>query len=149
MHPDRVQSIYAINNTIGVSTVVYCGYSALSIPLGIIAELKQRADEYGEIQVVKKKKPELPGMLGDGVRFAEHSPLFGLVAQLRGVDNTGKLVVELDQMLGSARSITVARSDVGAIISKSDGTARPLEPTTGEEGHLPTNGGSLSPGGTS
>lgn len=122
MVPGKAQSIYAINNTIGVSTVVYCGYQALPIPLSIISHLKQKADESGEIDVPKNKIPDFPGKPGDKIKFAEHSPFSGLIAQLMGLDNTGKLVVEVEQMLGSARLMTIARSDVGAVIRKDGST---------------------------
>ena len=125
-------SFYNINSTIGVSTVVYCGYQALSIPPSIIQELKERANNEGEVYLGKKPEPPFPGKVGDKIKLAEHSPLFGLIAELRGVDKSGKLVVKLEQMLGAEREILISRTDVGAIISREDGASRPLEPTTGE-----------------
>ena len=111
-------SFYAINNTFGVSTVVYCGYSALSIPKMIITEIMDRADENGRIFLDTEDKPPFPGKAGDWLKFREGSPLFGFITELRRVDNSGRLVVQLNQMLGSDRLVTVHRDDVGEIIPR-------------------------------
>lgn len=137
------QSIYSINNTIGVSTVVYCGYEALSIPQAIVAELMRRADQNGEIEM-QKGKEVFPGKKGDKIKFSESSPLFGFIAEIQRVDITGKLVVVLDKMLGSEREVLVNRADVGEIIKQNlDISSRP----EGLESGFPANGGSLSAGG--
>lgn len=109
-------SIYNINNTIGVSTVVYCGYEALSVPVAIINELRGRADANGEIPDESSGPRVFPGKVGDRVKFLEGSPFFGFMAEIRRIDTTGKLMIELDQMLGSQREILVNQTDVGEIV---------------------------------
>lgn len=137
------QSVYSINNTVGVSTVVYCGYSALSIPEVIITELKGRADKDGEIDM-GDKKPGFAGKIGDRIKLKEVSPLSGLIWQIRGVDKSGRLMIELENSMGAGR-ITADPSLVGEILG--DSTSRPIEPT-GREEPIPANSGSL-PGGDS
>ena len=142
MNGNPTQSFYQINNTIGVSTVVYCGYSALEINQRIIDEIQARADASGEIY--EEKKPEtFPGRAGDLVKFKENSPLFGFIAEIKRVDTGGRLMVELDKMLGSARDVAVSALDVGQIIHRpKDSASRPLEPT-GRGIYIPASGGSL------
>ena len=137
------QSFYSINNTIGVSTVVYCGYNAFEIPVKIIGELQERADESGEIDMGKKKIPDFPGKPGDKIRFSDKSPFFGLLAELKRVDINGRIVVELEQIFGASREISIKRTDVGGIIPRESPDQRPVEPTT-QEDVLPANGGSPS-----
>jgi hypothetical protein len=114
---------------------VYCGYEALSIPENIIAELRGRGDSDGRIRGVGEKEPEFPGKIGDKVRFSEKSPLFGLLAEIKRVDNTGRLMVQLEQLLGSTREISVSQADVELVSTA-------IEPTEGES-HFPAIGGSL------
>lgn len=110
------QSFYGINNTFGVSTVVYCGYGALAIPESIVEEIKDRADENGRIALDTEEKPPFPGKKGDWIKFKEGNPLFGFIAELKKVDKSGKLVVKLDRILGEGREVTIHRDDVGQII---------------------------------
>lgn len=110
------QSIYNINNTIGVATVVYCGYDALPIPQAIINHLRVMTDEQGEIPTEQDKPSRFPGRVGDRVKFKESSPLFGFIAEIKRVDTGGRLVLELDQMLGVAREVAAHQSDVGEIL---------------------------------
>ena len=110
------QSIYSINSTIGVSTVVYCGYNALPIPENLITRLRALGDDKGEIPLAKKKEPDFQGKAGDRLTFRNESPLCGLIGQLRGVDKTGKLVVELENQLDSGLRITVDQSNVDKIL---------------------------------
>lgn len=133
-------SIYNINCTIGVSQVVYCGWQALQLDHEIIEALRARADEYGEVHI-EKPKTGFPGMVGDLVKFKDHSPLFAFIAEIKRVDNDGRLMVLLDKMFGASREISVAASDVGQIIHR-DKRPRPFEPTRGEAPLL-SNGGSL------
>jgi transcription antitermination factor NusG len=132
------QSFYTINNTIGVSTVVYCGYDALSIPESIIEEIRSRGDSDGRIWVKGDERPEFPGKPGDKVKFSEKSPLFGLLAEIKRVDNTGRLMVQLEQLLGSTREISVSQADVELVSTA-------IEPTSRED-QLPGSGGSLPEG---
>lgn len=110
------QSIYSINNTIGVATVVYCGYDALPIPLAVINHLKGLGDAKGEIPTDKDKPAVFPGKTGDLIKFKDGTPLFGFIAAIKRVDTGGRLMVELDKMLGSQREIVVNQSDVGEIL---------------------------------
>lgn len=128
MNGNPKHSFYQINNTIGVSTVVYSSsYSALEIDPGIIGEIRGRADEHGEIHISKKPE-ECPLREGDMVKFKETSPLCGFIAEIKRVDTGGRLMVQLDKMLGSARDVAVSALDVGQIIHRPrDNTAsRPL-----------------------
>ena len=125
------QSVYTINNTIGVSTVVYCGFEALAIPETIISELKGRGNESGEIPVGKVKKPGFEGKIGDKVVFTADSPLAGLIWEIRGVDNSGRLVVELENNLGSGARITADPAKVGEIL-KGDQPSTAIEPIGAE-----------------
>ena len=52
------QSVFDINNTIGVSTVVYCGDNPLEIPLPVIEELRLRADKHGRLNLSPKETGE-------------------------------------------------------------------------------------------
>lgn len=142
-------SFYQINNTIGVSTVVYCGYQALSISTTILDHFREKADERGEITIEQPSKG-FPGRPGDLIKFKDTSPLFSFIAQIKRVDKGGKLMVELDKLLGSHRQVTVSASDVGEIIYREcdPGTpkgahSRPLGPTSGK-GQLFRKGGSLT-----
>ena len=135
------QSFYSINNTIGVSTVVYCGYNAFEIPVKIIGELQERADESGEIDMGKKKIPDFPGKPGDKIRFSEKSPFFGLLAELKRVDINGRIVVELEQIFGASREISIKRTDVGGIIPRNSGQGC-HESLAGETEPAPTCQGS-------
>jgi hypothetical protein len=137
-------SIYNINCTIGVSTVVYCGIEALQIPPCIIGELRGRADDSGEVHQ-EKPNTGFPGRHGDLIKFKETSPLFGFLAEIKSVDKGGKLMVELDKMLGTGRQVAVSVSDVGAIIHR----VKPPRPSRAyhAEKRFLRNGGSLCRGG--
>lgn len=145
------QSVYNINCTIGVSTVVYCGYQALSIPVAVVDELKSRADDDGKIYIGKKPEPAFPGKIGDKIKFSETSPLFGFIAEIRRVDIGGRLMVKLDKMLGSEREILVNRADVGEVIQqeRQDNLLTASEPTTRENQSLAFGGSTpdAKPGG--
>lgn len=52
------QAVGDINNTIGVSTVVYQGDDPLEIPLPVIEELRLRADESGLLKVTPEETTE-------------------------------------------------------------------------------------------
>lgn len=114
---DRAKhSIYQINNTIGVSSVVYCGMDALAIPQEIINDIKDLADDKG--QLTRDQEPIFPGLPGDRIKFCEASPLFGFVAEIMRVDKDGKIMVRLDKLLGAERIVPIKSADVGAIIHR-------------------------------
>lgn len=115
-------SIYQINNTIGVSSVVYCGVEALAIPQVIVDDIRRLADPKG--QLIREQEPAFPGRPGDRVKFCETSPLFGFVAEIVKLDKDGKLMVKLDKLLGAERMFQIKSADVGAIIHR-DKPARP------------------------
>lgn len=121
---DVHHSVYQMSNTIGVSGVVHLGNTALTVPEPVISELMGRGDERGCITEGKRQPPPFPGQPGDQVKFAESSPLFGLVGELTRVDIGGRLTILLNRMLGAAREIAVQRTDVGMVIHK-DGTITP------------------------
>ena len=117
------QSFYTVNNTYGVYTVVYCGYDALPIPDGLISSLMENADPDGRMYRDSKEKPPFPGTKGDRIRFREGSPLFGFIGELQRVDKGGRLMVQLDKILGLGRQVSIDRSDVSEIIPR-DGAPR-------------------------
>jgi len=117
-------SVYQINNTIGVSRVVYCGPQALEIPDEIIKEIKARGDDKGEIYLDEPDK-DFPGRPGDWIKFVEAHPLFGFIAEIKRVDKGGRLMVEIEKILGAARELAISRTDVGGIISQDSLTTAP------------------------
>lgn len=106
------ESLYGVNETDGVSTVVYCGPDPLVIPHSVMDELMDRADDKGLIGVLDNaSRPKLkPGQM---VTFKDNSPLAGLVAQV-AVDAGREIRVWLD-VLGGRRRISVTPSAVAEI----------------------------------
>lgn len=96
------QSVYAVNTTIGVSTVVYAGLDPLEIPAEVIAELRARGDENG---LVEERGPEARKRLkrGQQVRIAG-GPFEGLLA-LVALDSGNAIRVWLDGFGGKVEAI--------------------------------------------
>jgi len=110
------ESIYTVNNTFGVATVVHSGIEPLAIPDIVISSLMEKADEDGRVVSAEKKPPKFGGKSGDQIKFIEGHPLFGLVATIKRVENRERIVVKLDQMLGQEREVSVHRADIGAVL---------------------------------
>ena len=78
------QAIYDVNNTLGVSTVVYLDDEPLEIPGPVIAELRERADHKGMLKLSPKETTEVRKRYrrGQRVRITE-GVLEGLEATIR------------------------------------------------------------------
>ena len=92
------ESLYAVNETLGVATVVYAGGEPLEVPHDVMDELTARLGLDGDAGTVKYAP-------GQEVRFVEESPLAGLVAAV-AVDK-GKAVRLWIDVLGQKRGLTV------------------------------------------
>ncbi len=98
------ESIYAVNQTDGVSTVVYCGDEPLPIPHEVMDELMSRADVKGtvrEIDTLARKK----FTKGEQVKFVEESPFAGFIAVV-SLDS-GKAVRVWIETLGRMSEVSV------------------------------------------
>src|SRR5690606_36352862 len=73
------ETIYNVNQTDGVSTVVYCGDEPLAIPGEIMDELFRKADDGGQVASVDRlaRKELAKDTL---VEFRKNTPLAGLIA---------------------------------------------------------------------
>lgn len=98
------ESIYAINETDGVSTVVYCGDDPLPVPHDVMDELMGRAEHEGKISdidtLAREKFPE-----GEQVTFIDESPFAGLMARV-AIDS-GKAVRVWIEMLSKEQEVSV------------------------------------------
>lgn len=110
------QSLYDVNETYGVSTVVHIAGEPLEIPGGVIDELMARTDEIG---MVHQEKPPhwFQGKPGDQVQLVDELPYNGLIARLASLqylDNRGEISIFLN-MLGAEREITVPVTAVAKV----------------------------------
>jgi transcriptional antiterminator RfaH len=105
------ESIYQINETDGVSTVIYQGDEPLPIPNDVMTELMSRADVSGCVGAVDRTaRKRFP--VGTKVRFVDESPLADFVATV-SVDK-GPAVRVFIEMLGKIREIPVPPSSIVA-----------------------------------
>lgn len=99
------EAIAAINDTVGVSTLVYFAGQPLAIPGRIIDELMERADGDGLMgatdQLARRR-----WNAGEPVTFPTDSPLAGLVAHI-AADLGGKEVKVWLDALGGRREVSV------------------------------------------
>ena len=74
-------TVYDINHTIGVSTVIYLGDNPLEIPTSVIEELQARGDSKGMVQFTPREVTEHRKRYrrGEMVRIDE-GPLVGFIA---------------------------------------------------------------------
>lgn len=109
------RSIYEVNETNGVSTVVYLGEKPLRIPDAVMDELMDRGDERGVIVEIDELANVERARLAPGtpIRFAENSPFAGLISQV-SID-TGKAVRVWLEILGVEREVAVSPSMVAEI----------------------------------
>ncbi len=75
------QTVYDINHTIGVSTVLYCGDKPLEIPAPVIEELRARGNDKGMVSFTPREAVEHRRRYrrGETVRIDE-GPLAGFLA---------------------------------------------------------------------
>ena len=110
------QAVGDINNTIGVSTVVYQGDDPLEIPLPVIEELRLRADESGLLKVTPEETTEQRKRYrrGQKVRITE-GVLEGLQAVI-GLDAGHEVVIGIDA--GHEVKVWMLRLDSGLSVNK-------------------------------
>jgi transcription antitermination factor NusG len=96
------QSLYRVNNTPSVSTVVYMGGAPLRVPDSAMEAIMSRADEAGLVgeldEVARHKFPA-----GQMLRFCDESPLRGLIVTV--ADDMGKSIRVVAEMFGVEREI--------------------------------------------
>lgn len=112
------RSVYEVNNTDGVATVVYLGEKPLAIPDDVMDEIMDHADGQGmmeEINDVDPPRPLARPRLAPGTKVSlkENSPFEGLIAQV-SVD-TGRAVRLWLNVLGAEREVAVSPSMVAEI----------------------------------
>lgn len=97
------QAVYDVNNTIGVSTVVYLGDKPLEIPDPVIEELRQRADKTGMLKLSPQETAEVRKRYrkGQKVRITE-GILEGLQATI-GIDSGSEIKVWLGLFKGEVQ----------------------------------------------
>ncbi len=130
------EAIGAVNDTTGVSTVVYLGGEPLVVPNAVMDRLMEITDEFetneGSLRyIVNEKrlaeytgeKPEhwFKGKVGDSVRLSEDAgPFFGLIAEIESIkhlDKKNEIGIWLD-LLGARRHTVVSARAVDAVISR-------------------------------
>jgi transcription antitermination factor NusG len=106
------EGLYRVNETDGVSTVVYSGDKPLEVPHPVMDEIIALADSNGlvgsEDRVCRARFKA-----GQEVKFTDKSPMSGLIAQI--VLDNGKEVRVWVNMLGGRRQIAVDPSVVAEI----------------------------------
>lgn len=107
------QSLYAVNKTMGVSTVVYIGDVPLEVPGRVMAELRSRADADGRVAMEEGRRKARPAV---GSTVALAGPLDGFVAQVAGIDGTEHVRVWV-QMFGRLVEARVSDADLSPIAS--------------------------------
>lgn len=138
------EAIGAVNDTIGVSTVVYLGDEPLDVPGRVIERLMAITDEWedneGELQnIVNLKrlaeytgeKPEhwFKGKVGDIIRLSEEAgALFGLIAEISSIEHLDKkneIGIWLD-LFGARRHAVIQAREVEAVIAHDRSKPAPL-----------------------
>lgn len=93
------QSLYDVNHTIGVSTVVYAAGEALEIPTPVIEELRQRGDKLGLIEMLPEEKMSRKRYRrGQRVRVTE-GPLVGFLGMV-SLDSGKEVQVWMEMFKG-------------------------------------------------
>lgn len=111
VRPD--QSLYAVNKTMGVSTVVYIGDVPLEVPGPVMAELRSRGDEDGRVAMEEGRRKARPAV---GSRVSLAGPLEGFVAQVAEIDGGDHVRVWV-QMFGRLVEARVSDADLSPIAS--------------------------------
>jgi transcription antitermination factor NusG len=129
------EAIGDVNDTNGVSTVVYLGGEPLSIPSKVVDALMAITDECdddGEISYIvnakrlaeftdQKEEHWFKGKPGDQVQMLDEAPYYGLIAELASIEHLDKkeeISVWLN-VLGARRKVEVRARAVASIISGS------------------------------
>lgn len=113
------ENFCTINDTIGVSTVVYVGGEPFPIPPEVMQGIFSLCKPCGEVYRNKPPKSKFEGMAGDLIRLGEKSPLFGFLAQVTRVLDD-KVLARLQQKLFGeiGREIEVPISEIDEILRK-------------------------------
>ncbi len=97
-------SVYNINKTIGVSTVVYLGDNPLEIPGSVIEELQARGNKIGLVQFMPVESIEQRGRYRQGQRVAIlEGPLAGFLATV-SLDTGQQVTVWLEMFKGQVKA---------------------------------------------
>lgn len=112
------ESLYDVNETYGVSTVVNINGEPLEIPSQVIDDLMSRTDDRG---LVRRAKPLhwFTGKVGDKVQLVDEAPFYGLVvelASLDALDRKDEIGAWID-FLGSRRQVPIPVQSVARIIA--------------------------------
>ena len=100
------QSVYAVNETFGIATVVYHGIEPLRVPAAVIEELQERADIKGCIGR-RDITQRIPFKSAQRVHFTAESPLAWLIEAVVEVDNGREIDIWVNQLLGERRRVSV------------------------------------------
>lgn len=120
LRPD--QSLYEVNNTPAVSTVIYTTpdpetAAALRIPEPVIDRLMDLTDCGGRYIEPDELVHLFPGKPGDRITFKPDTPFqhfVGEVSSIAELDRTGQIKVWL-QLLGGLREVSVSVDAVGEL----------------------------------
>jgi transcriptional antiterminator RfaH len=104
-------SIYPVDNTFGVSTVVRRGYLPFEIPWNVVSALRSRATDEG--LMLQPKLPEIPlHRIGEIVRVL-NGPFAGFMAEVARVDDCKEIQIFID-LFGRRTLARVNHGDVSA-----------------------------------
>lgn len=112
------ESVHAVNETIGVSTVVYTpGRDPFEIPHPVMDELMERADTDG---LIHQAKPAhwFKGRPGQNIELKDEAPYYGLcacIASVADLDKRNEIGIFL-RMLGAERRMNVPVTAVAAVL---------------------------------
>jgi transcription antitermination factor NusG len=95
------QGLYHANEAEGVGTIVHSGGVPLEIPHPVMDEIMAREEKVRDVDTVAR----IPYMVGQNVRFADNSPMAGLIAQI-ALDMGNQVMLWLT-VLGAKRQVTV------------------------------------------
>jgi transcriptional antiterminator RfaH len=109
------QGLYTVNETSGISTVVYFDGAPLQVPQGVMDELMARTDSGGVVGSEDRVSRAPQFAPGQKVRMADNNPFAGLVAEI-SLDNGKEIMLWLD-VLGGRRPLTVVPEAVGEILA--------------------------------
>lgn len=106
-----LETLAAIYNTIGVSTIVGIAKVPFPVPYDIVSELKSLANEHGEILIGEKPKDQFDGRPGDRVRIKPGNSLWGFWGEIRRVCPK-HLVLKLEKAMAGQSEISISKDDV-------------------------------------
>jgi transcription antitermination factor NusG len=116
----HIESAYDVNETPGVSTMVYSGTdrngdrAAFPIPLDVMDEMRRLTDKNGRIHQDKKKAKGVAYGIGDRVVFVERNPLSGLMGVIEDVlgESGKRILVRLDRAIAGSSVMEIGESNL-------------------------------------